>query len=389
MPRPRIALDVSGVGVLENYRMDVTRGIIRYARQHTQWELFYNLGDFSLLHWYERMEDLVRLGAKGVIFSYWEAKRVRKSQRLGLPMVSLTGLHPTVADTVPRVICDDVAVGRCAAAHFLARGFPHFAAYCDVEGRAWEGQRFEGFRAALAEAGHVPQRLERQSYDHPPSAARKLAAWLRRLPRPVAIFAATDTRAFHLLELCRDEGIAVPLEVAIVGVDNNPFVCESQHISLSSVVLDGDRVGFEAAGVLDGLLEGRKPYAHQTLVPPLGVVTRASSDVQAADDPALARALLHLRTHAAAALALDDVVATSGVSRSTLERRLQGRLGLTLNEALRRERLDIAKRLLLDKHLTLEEVAQRSGFRRATYLCNVFRELEGMTPRDWQRQQLG
>lgn len=389
MNRVRIALDVSGVGLLENYRLDVARGVIRYARQHTDWELFYNLGDFSLVHRYDRFEDLVRLRARGIVFSYWEPEKVRAIRRLGIPMVSLSNIDKRLSRAIPCVVTDDHEVGRQAARHFLERGFRHFAAYCDIEGRGWEAERFAGYREVLAAASHQPARLERQPYHDPPRAARRLAAWVRSLPKPIAVFAGTDTRAFHVFEACREQGVDVPLQVAIVGVDNNPFICEAQHVALSSVAPDGERVGIEAAQLLDRLMRrharAAKSPAPNVVVPPRGVVVRASSDVTAPDEAPVARALLFIRAHHAGAIGVDDIAAASGVSRRSLERRLRARLGLSINDALRQRRLETAKALLTDGTRSLEDVALLSGLRRATYLCNVFQQAEGCSPRAWQR----
>jgi len=392
MSRYRIALDVANIGVLENYRVDVARGVIRYARQHTEWELFYNLGDYSLIHWYENFEDLARLNADGIIFSYWERRKVRAIERLGIPMVSLTNLDPGLSGTLSCVLSDDTEAGRLAAHHFLERGFRHFAFYGDTASRRWEAERLRGFAEVLGKAGHTCHTIRGQRFGEPPVAARKLSDWLAKLPRPLAIFGGTDNRAFHILESCRDLGLAVPLDVAILGVDNNPFLCEAQHVSLSSVAPDSERVGFEAGALLhrmlEGLARGGRPKLEQVIVAPRGVVTRASSDVVAADDPALSRALLFIRARHTDSIGIDDIVEASGVSRSTLERRVRARTGLSLNDALRRQRLDTARALLRDQRLSLQQVAEASGFRRSTYLCNVFREVENQTPREWQRNAL-
>jgi LacI family transcriptional regulator len=390
MTRLRIAVDVSGVGVLENYRMDVVRGVIRFARQHTDWELLYNIDDFSLVHSYRRFEDLHRLGADGIIFSYWEREKVHALEQLRIPMVSITNLADDIARRFPCVLSDDVEAGRIAARHFLDRGFRHFACYGDIAGRRWEAGRHQGFTEVLEPLGIPCHILADQPFGDPPRAGRRLARWLANLPRPLAILGATDSRAFHILEACHAVGLRVPLDVGIVGVDNNHFICEAQAIALTSVAPDAERVGVEAAALLHRSLgtrtrARRRPIPPQTVVvPPRGIHVRASSDIIAADDAALSRAMHHIREHHAEPLAIDAVVAVSGVSRSTLERRFRERLGISINDALRRQRLDTAKRLLAaDPALSLDDIAVRSGFRRATYLCNVFREETGQTPRDW------
>jgi LacI family transcriptional regulator len=386
MEQRRIALDVAHLGFTENYRIGALAGVIHYARQHTVWQLLYNQRTLSLLNRFERFADLRSVQVDGVIFSYWDDQKLAEIQSLGVPMVSISNDHPIVPPLFAICGTDDMVVGRMAAEDLLERGFRHFAFYGDTA-MHWEQGRWIGFREALVARGIEPT-LIRTDYEAPAEqTTREVGEELRSLPRPLGILTSSDTRGLHMLEICRRAGLAVPLEVAIIGVDNNHFLCEAPLPSLSSVEQDPERVGYEAASLLDQMIRDGVQRFDQLLFPPRRIVTRMSSDISAVDHPALSRALLYLRDHLRESFSVDTVAEAAGVSRSTLERLFQSRMKTTVVHFLRARRIAVAKELLVQPDLSLEEIAQRCGFRRATYLCGVFREVCGVAPGEWRRQQ--
>ena len=170
--------------------------------------------------------------------------------------------------------------------------------------------------------------------------------WLTGLPRPVGILASHDPQAVELSELCRHSGLRVPEEVALVGVDNDDLLCELGAPSLTSVALPAERVGFEAARLLDCLLTRPRPRGRPggsaLLLPPQGVVTRVSTDVLAIDDAEVVATLRFIRQHAHESIQVKDVLDEVPVSRRTLERRVRAALGRGVWEEIRRAHLERA-----------------------------------------------
>jgi LacI family transcriptional regulator len=379
-----VALDIAGTTFTETYRIGVFHGIIDFARREARWKLLYNVKTFSLVHRYADYGELPALGAHGIIFSTRDPARLAAIRATGLPAVSISS-NP--AEGFPAVTTDDHAVGRLAAQHFLERGFVNFA-FVGSATVEWEVRRHQGFReAASARSPHCHFFADEKGSDPEANGrtARALERWIADLPKPVAIMGADDGRALHVLEACNDLGIPVPFEVAIVGVDNTIVVCESLLPSLSSVEQNHSRVGWEAAALLERLMGG-EPAGPDLAVPPRAVVTRMSSDVIAVDDPALGRAVTHIRDHLSDALSVDDVARAAGISRSLLEKRFRHHLGTTVTGVVRDQRLKAAMRLMVESTLLIKEIAEVTGFHRASYFSNVFREEFGESPRDWRRR---
>jgi LacI family transcriptional regulator len=235
--------------------------------------------------------------------------------------------------------------------------------------------------------GYLSQLDPRPCRDWTDAAA--LRRWIAALPRPVGIMGCHDQRAFHVLEACQDLGLNVPEEVAILGVDDNLMLCESRLPQLSSIDLGAVQIGYEAAAMLDRMLAGEPLAEKHVVVPARGVIKRASSDVLAARNKELARAMAFIGEHFTEPIAIDDVAHAAGVSRSSVCRSFRQILGCSVAEEIRRRRLQRAKDLLRDPALTLGDVAHAAGFLHASHLVNFFASKVGMSPTAWRKTQKG
>ena len=214
-----------------------------------------------------------------------------------------------------------------------------------------------------------------------------IAQWLRALPKPAAIFTCYDAHGQRVLEACRRAGIAVPEEVAVLGVDNDEILCALSPPPLSSIKLNTQRTGWQAAALLALMMGGEKGPAEPQLIPPLGVVTRQSTEVLAVDDPPVARALHYIREHACEGIGVSDVLRHCPMARRTLEARLKTLLGRSPNEEIQRVQLNRVKELLTGTDFSLAEIAERAGFRHTEYLSVVFKRECGQPPSVYRQEQ--
>lgn len=171
-----------------------------------------------------------------------------------------------------------------------------------------------------------------------------------------------------MLDACRRAGLAVPEEVAVLGVDNDELLCALSPPPLSSIRLNTPRTGWQAAALLALMMGGEKVPVETQWVPPLSVVTRQSTDVLAVDDPPVARALHYIREHACDGLGVSDVLRHCPMARRTLE----ALLGRTPREEIARVQLGRVKELLAGTDLALAEIAGRAGSRHTEYLSVFF-----------------
>ena len=171
----------------------------------------------------------------------------------------------------------------------------------------------------------------------------------------------------------------------MLGVDNDVTLCELADPPLSSVDQDLERIGYEAAALLDRLMRGARPPAEPILIEPLGVVSRLSTETVAIEDPAVATALRLIRQHACGNKGIDDLAERTGLSRRVLQRRFKALTGHTLHEELLNSQLARVMQMLAETDLKLESIAARSGFHYVGYMCSFFKARTGLTPGEYRR----
>jgi LacI family transcriptional regulator len=216
--------------------------------------------------------------------------------------------------------------------------------------------------------------------------ADDLARWIAALPKPAGLMLCSDQIGPVTMEACRRAGVVVPDEVAVIGVDDDEPLCEVAAPGLSSVWPDHERVGYEAAALLDKLMRGGKAPAGPIYVPPRGVVTRRSSDVLALDDREAAAAVRVIREHACdpAGLTIDDVAARVTVSRSVLQRRFKAATGRQPAVYLQALRIDAAKTLLERDGSPVQTISAQVGYEDVAFFRRLFRRLTSMTPAEYR-----
>lgn len=284
------------------------------------------------------------------------------------------------------VVKDQEAAARMAAGHLLAQGLQHFAFVAMPGDDLGAKRRWNGFRTALATAGHEASRFDPF---HRRQGARNvgdemLQSWLRRLPKPVGIHTYTLAQAMRLLWICREEGLRVPAEVALIGGRDAPGVSAVLKPELSAIVFDED--GYENMRVLDELMRGRGRPGQVHLVPPLHLVVRASSLVRGLADPEIGRLCQWIGDQAHQAMTVKDLLSQTTLSRRTLERRFMSLMGHSIHDEITAVHLDRARTLLRETLLPLAQVARQSGY--ATYMAFMltFKRIVGMTPSAYRRR---
>ena len=231
--------------------------------------------------------------------------------------------------------------------------------------------------------------------------------------------ACYDFQAQQVLDACRQSRIAVPESVAVLGVDNDRLICELAEPSLSSIIQDTHATGYEAARLLDEMMDAQMQsitsttvaptaitlwtavsnrqtnHSHETnhptdpplLTKPLGIMVRESTDTLAIDDHEISEALQYIRRHAHANIRVADVLKTLSLSRRSLEHRFKKLVGRTPHEEIQRVRLNSVKRLLSETELSIAAIAERSGYEHGEYMTAVFRRVTGLTPTEYRRER--
>lgn len=366
------------------------RGILNYVRLYGPWALHIISGGASD----QKMPDLRAWHGSGIIARIPNDRVAADIDAARLPAVIIDPLAPYLAPTHPlsrccRVQCDSEAVSRCAADHFLANAFTHFCFVGDPSGLNWSRWRQEAFIRRLSEAGYgcdlypAPTAKERREWE---VECKRMSRWLRTLPKPLAVFAANDTRGRQVLNACLAADIPVPYETAVLGVNNDTLICETSLPPLSSVAVDVEQAGYAAAELLDQLMRHTQCERKCVTYGPSGVVQRASTQRLHVTDRLVIRALEYIRINAGLNIRVSDVANHLGITRRWAEKRFGQTLQRSVLDEIQRVRMDTIRALVSETATPFTQIARRCGFTSANHLGIIFKNHFGMTMSDYRKQ---
>jgi LacI family transcriptional regulator len=379
--RPRVGLLIDGFSA---YGRTILRGISRYANLQRRWLLFKELQRFmnDRSAW-PQFDGIIVAGAPPDVFLF------AREHCANVVMCSGGG-DPKVT---PVVALDEDAGAEMAAKHLIECRLERFAFYGNKNHVVYP-VRFAGFQKALEAAGYTclecpvsaPGPDEWMMHAGRPALTR----WLLEIPKPIGIMALDDSGAHDLAEACLEADIAVPEQVAIIGLNNDELMCECAWPPLSSVDPDYSRIGYAAAKILDRLLSGEKlgEYERMTRFPPIGVVARQSTNVLAISNPNLALAMRFIREHACQPCTVRDILQVVPVGRRWLEQQFTRHLGRSPHDEITRMRIETAERLLMEPDLSVDDIASRCGYAEIKSFYTAFRKVTKTTPAAYRRARI-
>ncbi len=372
------------------YDLKVMAGVAAYLRERVSWNVY--IEETTLKD--QRLPVLASWHGDGVVANFDDPRVVRAVLRSRLPAVAFgSGYGWYDPDfLIPYLFTNNGGIARTAADHLLERGFRNFAYYGGVRTRinGWSVERERAFSERVRAGGGRCQVYRDRSHAGRNWAPlqRALARWLASLPKPAGLMAENDQRARLVLDSCRTAGLRVPEEVAVVGVDNDELLCQLSTPLLSSVEQGSLRIGYEAAAMLDRIMSGRKARRASTVIDPIGVVQRGSTDILAIEDRKVAEAMHYVWEHACEGIRAQDVADAVRFSRSGLDAHFKGGLGRTVRTAIRDAQLKATVRLVSDTSLSLKEIAGKTGFRSVQHMTTVFRQAFGDPPARYRRSMV-
>ena len=362
------------------YGRALLRGITKYSRLHGPWVFYSEPGGLEkalpyLKHW---APDGIIMRDSGKGYAVIKMK---------VPVIVSVHLKEHTLGT-PYIDTNGVEIGRMAAEHLLNHGFTHFA-FCGFDELHWSRERGENFSKRIRKAGHKtyfykrPRTKKQRIWENEQAI---MVDWLKSLPKPLGLMACNDDRGRQLTEACKIAELHVPEEVAIVGVDNDELVCELSDPPLSSVALNVERGGYEAAELLYKLMQGKKVKNQDVIIEPTHVATRQSTDILAMEDLDVARAIRFVRLNSKNPIQVNQVVDAASLSRRSLELRFRKALNRSVHDEIRRVRIEQVIRMLLETNMSVSQIAHSLGYPGVNNLARYFQREKGMSPLTYRKK---
>lgn len=355
------------------------RGVVGYAQKHGPWHLRVEPRGRT-----EHLSLPPDWSGDGVIARVNTQRMHQSLRKLGVPVVNISAIELDGCDW-PRVTIDWPVSARLMADHFLDRGFRHFA-YAGPLQHAYVRQHLDAVQQALQASNNHSQvacfDYRFQSVTNRGWAVQdeKLTRWLVGLPKPLAVIGWATVAAAHVLDACRNVGLAVPDEVAVLSSDEDSLLNNATVPPMSGLLVAAHQSGYRAAHMLGTLMGGGRLAVQTERIPAIEIVTRGSTETFAIEDPEVLRAVVFMRQNAYRPLTVDKVAQAVPMSRRSLERKFHHHFGRTPLEEISRLRLARAKQLLVQTDKSIAEVAEACGYRTPEYLATRFRRSMGITP---------
>ena len=365
------------------YGRRLVDGVASYAQKAHDWRLV----------WINPAAKLVRGafdGCSGIIARVANDVLARRLARTGLPVVDVF-CQREYADFFG-VNSDHETIGRLAAEHFLAKRHTAFA-FVGFRNVAFSAKRNRAFTEALERHGYkvaakaMPLVRDQRAFFNmdarPISGEHLLQTWLGKLPRPVAVFAANDLLAVTVSRLAKNAGVAVPEDMAILGVDDDRLLCACAETPISSIDPNAFGIGFSAARALAAVLKmppsrKRHPVHH---VAPRGIVERASTERHAVSPVWFADVLGYIDSAIDKPLSTVDLVTRTERSHVTISKMFGERLGMSPVRYITSVKMKAAKKMLAEGNLLVKEIAARTGYASIARFSTVYRAFWGHSPR--------
>jgi LacI family transcriptional regulator len=364
------------------------RGIAKYSRLHGPWG-FSRISEFYWQPGHIRKKTELGIlkgwNATGIITR--EMDIVNELLDLGIPVIGMEAEIP-MPENLPYITSNYEKTGQMAADYFLNKGFRNFA-YCGFSDTRWSRERLKGFRRAIEAAGYTVA-----TYEKPMAKVRKLwkdesgliAKWLLSLPAPTGLMACSDDRSQHVLEASKIAGLHVPEKLAIIGTDNDELLCELSDPTLSSIAFNLEKTGYEAAKLLDKLMDGEPMAGQKIIAQPTSVITRQSTDILAIEDAEVTAAVRYIREHAKEMIQVRDVVAAVSVSRRILEQRFRKILNRSILDEIKRVHIEQVAQMLVETTFSIKTITLALGHHGVENISRYFKHFTGLSPSEFRKQ---
>ena len=374
----------------ESFSYNLLKGVLAYSKSHEPWVVCRMPPSYKLTY---RIEGVLKWAktwqADAIIGRFDNEDNVELFRQHGI--IAIAQDYKARFENIPNITGDYRKTGKMAAEFFLNKGFQHFAFY-GYRDTVWSQERCEGFYECIAERGfgnnfHAYQEQSLDDlwfYEAPP-----LLSWLKSLPHPTALMACDDNQGNRITEICKVNNIKVPDKIAILGVDNDEIICNLSDPPLSSISHNIVRGGFEAAELIDRLLndeENNRQDMQDVVIQPINIVNRLSTDFYSTTDMHIHTALKYIHQNIASDITVSDIVKQVPLSRRLLEIRFKQVTQQSIHKYIFNLRMERFAQLLLASDAPIADVAEQVGINNLKNLSRQFKILKKVSPNEYRKE---
>ena len=344
----------------ESFSYNLLKGVLAYSKKHEPWVVCRMPPSYKLTYGIEGVLKWAKAWqADAIIGRFDNDDNVELFRKNGI--IAIAQDYKSRFSNIPNITGDYHKTGRMAAEFFLSKGFRNFAFY-GYRDTVWSQERCEGFYECIAEHGFGNNFYSYQEqslddlwfYEAPP-----LLTWLKSLPQPTALMVCDDNQGNRITEICKVNNIRVPDKIAILGVDNDEIICNLSDPPLSSISQNIVRGGFEAAELIEHLLNDEECSYQDVVLQPVNIVNRLSTDFYSTTNTHIHTALKYIHRNLANDITVSDIVKQVPLSRRLLEIRFKEVTKQSIHKYILNLRIERFAQLLLASDAPIADVAEQ------------------------------
>ena len=369
------------------YSRSLLRGMVRYSKEHEPWVFFRMPEYYRELYGDDGVVNWAKKWKADAIIAQLENINLKKLNELMVPIIIQN--YRERAKQICNITGDYLKTGIMAADFLLSRGFSNFA-YYGYKDMIWSRERAEGFKNRVEEAGFQVSVMnirnlknEQWSFD-----AAAVSNWLLSLPKPVALFACDDNFALQITEICKIYNISVPDEVAVLGVDNDELICNISDPPLSSIVLDVEHGGYQAACALHQLMNRKIEQSFDIVIPPLRIESRKSTEKYAVTDKYILQIIDYVKKNYTRRISISHIMQFIPLSRRILEKKFKKEMRISIYQFILNYKIEQFSQSIVNTDRPLIELAMSCGFEDYKNVARVFQKYKGMTPMQYRKRHV-
>ena len=385
---PRVLLVVSTAA---KSNRDKLAGIYHYIKLHTPW----NVQLVDRFNEPQTIDNIREWKVHGMIIGRIPDARENVTD-LAIPTVIMDakmGRYTADFKKASFITCDSKAIAHAGVDYLVSQGFKNFASIGESQGNEWYVKRCRSFREHLHALGFscnnyacaVPGAMNTKDWIQDQD---KLVRWLKALPKQTAVFAPNDHQAHQVLEICQFACINVPVDLAVLGVDNDELLCEGTTPTLSSIQPDFEACGYQAAQLLDQLMSCTTGAPVHIFYGAKRTVERESTQFRSVELDARVRTGLNfIRLNATRAIGVSDITRHMHVSRRMAELLFRRNLDHSIGQEIQLARVEKLKRLLADTTRPITMLCGLCGYQNESHAKLMFKRIVGKTMSAFRKEQ--
>ncbi|GHT54335.1 XylR family transcriptional regulator [Bacteroidia bacterium] len=380
MPRIILLTDLT-----EEYAKNLLKGIVRYSKEHEPWVLCKMPPSYHVKHGVEGvLKWAKKWKADGIIARFYNTDPVDIFRKNGIAAIAQD--FKSRFTEIPNITGAHHLAGKMGADYFIQKGFKNFAFY-GYKDFVWSSERCDGFLDGIRKHQLSTNFYEYQNdnlkelwyYESAP-----LIAWLQQLPKPVALMACDDNQGHHIAEVCKQCGIKVPEEIAILGVDNDEAVCSLSDPPLSSLNQAVEKGGYETAQLMSRMIQNPHDHYEDVVVYPTHIITRQSTDIYATNDKYISTILQYIHQNVNKKLTIDQFILLVPLSRRLLENRFKQEIGIPIYTYIMNLRIEKFAHRLLETDSSIMEITDEISYSDYKNIARQFKKIKGYTPSEYK-----